>query len=125
MTYESPVIPRSLESNIVSRVRISTAANVDVWADEATIRAYSTWQLQQLRRAARHMGCWRDDEIRREELLRITRDELSRRERYDHHDPLPTTHRLHQEVRTHRALKECFHAASQNRLDFFSHSGTL
>lgn len=77
--YEAAAVPRTLENHIVTRVRISDAAGINVWADEDTIRAYSTWQLQQLRRAAKHLGNWHDAEIRRDELMNLTRDELSRR----------------------------------------------
>ena len=60
---------------------IENSAAIGVWDTDAEIREYTTWQLQQLRRALRllrRMG-WRDCLIRADELHELSHLELHRR----------------------------------------------
>lgn len=70
--FETLPIPAKVAKKIVSCAGIEARAEISVWADDETIATYSTWQLQQLGRAAKTLGNWRDNLIRREELMALT-----------------------------------------------------
>ena len=87
MSFEStsPLDSAGVTSDIRGTIRESslcaTRAGVNIWASDRDIVRLSTWQLQQLRRVARaHARLpWRDNQMRAQDVLDLTRIELQRR----------------------------------------------
>jgi hypothetical protein len=65
---------RSVYGPIERMAGIEHSAHISAWASDPEIAAYSTWQVQQLRRVMRLLRrtAWRDSLIRADELDELT-----------------------------------------------------